>query len=276
MANIHANGKLLLTGEYFVLDGAKSLSLPCQLGQTFRALVGDAPIIRWQSIDHLGKEWFKGTFTWPNGKYISGTDQSVGNRLEQILGVVSDMVKADANSGIQGWDIKTQLEFPGNWGLGSSSTLIAAIAQWQDINPYELLENTFGGSGYDIACAVSDGPILYQRKQPHPIVTPVSFIPSFHDQLYFVYLGKKQNSREGIARYREAGSASGEEVQRMNKLTIDFLAANTLGQFEALIREHEGMVAEKIKLERAKSLHFSDFWLIEISIPFGHVLNRSE
>ena len=33
MKEFRANGKLLLSGEYFVLDGALSLGLPTRLGQ---------------------------------------------------------------------------------------------------------------------------------------------------------------------------------------------------------------------------------------------------
>ena len=32
----------------------------------------------------------------------------------------------------------TQLEFPLEWGLGSSSTLISCISQWLQIDPFDL------------------------------------------------------------------------------------------------------------------------------------------
>ena len=35
----------------------------------------------------------------------------------------------------------------------TSSTLIANLAKWSNVDPYILLSETFGGSGYDIACA---------------------------------------------------------------------------------------------------------------------------
>ena len=60
------------------------------------------------------------------------------------------------------------------------------------------MQNTFDGSGYDIACAQHKSPILYTRKDMNPIVEEVNFNPKFKEQLYFVYLNKKQNSREGI------------------------------------------------------------------------------
>jgi len=33
MASFYSNGKLLITGEYLVLDGAKALALPTKYGQ---------------------------------------------------------------------------------------------------------------------------------------------------------------------------------------------------------------------------------------------------
>ena len=260
MANLHANGKLLLTGEYFVLDGAKALALPCQLGQWFSFVSTRNPTVEWLSLDQERKPWFKGRFAWPSGEYLEGTDPAVGERVQQILKAVRATSGAFQDHGAKGWEIKTRLDFPRYWGLGSSSTLIACVARWKGINPYKLLQDTFGGSGYDIACANADGPILYRRKEPKPVVSYIDFAPSFRDRLYFVYLGKKQNSREGIKRYREGAKTTPDEIKRMNKLTFQFSEAETLEEFNELIREHEAMVGKKIKLERAKTLHFSDFW----------------
>ena len=38
MKEFHANGKLLLTGEYAVLDGAKAIGLPTKRGQSLQIL----------------------------------------------------------------------------------------------------------------------------------------------------------------------------------------------------------------------------------------------
>lgn len=258
MQHFHANGKLLLTSEYFVLDGAIALALPCRFGQTLEITAHDLPLIHWRSFDKAGKMWFEGHFHWPDGKYLKGTDQAVGERLEAIFQAI--LKKGSAIAEAKGWMIETRLEFPRKWGLGTSSTLIANLARWADLDPYQLLENTFGGSGYDLACAIADGPLLYQRSQPNPIVTSVEFNPPFSDQLYFVYLGKKQNSREGIARYRGQGKQTTVEIDRMNQLTASFLKTNELETFEVLIQEHEVIIATKLKLKRAKVLHFPDFW----------------
>ena len=66
------------------------------------------------------------------------------------------------------------------------------MAQWANIDAYILLEMTFGGSGYDIACAQTNSPIIYQLENEIPNFKTVSFNPTFKDQIYFVYLNQKQ------------------------------------------------------------------------------------
>jgi hypothetical protein len=55
-------------------------------------------------------------------------------------------------TGSMGYNITTHLNFPKKMGTGNS-LLINNIAQWLQIDAFTLLNNSFGGSGYDIACA---------------------------------------------------------------------------------------------------------------------------
>ena len=45
-----SNGKLLLTGEYVVLDGALSLAVPTKFGQSMHVENIDQPKIIWKSL----------------------------------------------------------------------------------------------------------------------------------------------------------------------------------------------------------------------------------
>ena len=47
---------------------------------------------------------------------------------------------------------------------------------------------TFGGSGYDVACATADSPIFYHRLSGQAHIQAVDFEPPFVEHLYFVYL----------------------------------------------------------------------------------------
>jgi len=152
------------------------------------------------------------------------------------------------------------LTFPKNWGLGTSSTLINNISNWASVNPYQLLENTFGGSGYDIACAQNKTPILYTLKNSNPIVEKIDFNPEFKNQLYFVYLNKKQNSREGIQRFKILKGNLTSEIKAISNLTNEFVACNNLKDFERLMAEHEKIVSKTLQLKKVQELYFSDYF----------------
>lgn len=255
----HAHGKLLLTAEYFVLDGATALAVPTLPGQrlTLTPVPGE-PCLYWKSVDADGSPWFEAVFTLPDIAVRRTTDDQVAATLRQLLSAIRQW-NPGFLIGEEGVEVTTILEFPRNWGLGSSSTLIYMLSQWSGVDPYLLLAATMGGSGYDIACAAAGSPLLYTLKQGMPVVKPVPFKPVFSDQLYFVYLGRKQNSREGIARYRSIQADREDYAERFSVLTTAFLCATDLATFDSLIREHEQWVASLLGLTRAKDLYFSDF-----------------
>ena len=258
--SFHANGKLLLTGEYFVLDGAKALALPTKLGQSLT--IDDNSMINWlhwASYDEKGKMWFWGGFEFKTLKILDSSDKEIAERLQKILKSIQQF-KPKLFKRKKGVDFKTELEFPREWGLGTSSTLIYNLAKWAEIDPFELLKMTFGGSGYDIACAGAEGSIIYQILNQNPTREGCDFNPSFSKNLYFVYLGKKQNSRDGIARYRELVKNEPHLIEEISNLTHQFLTCQTLSDFEKLITEHESIISKSLQIERAKTLYFQDFW----------------
>lgn len=155
--------------------------------------------------------------------------------------------------------VTTQLEFHKDFGLGSSSTLIANIAQWANVNPYELLWEGFTGSGYDIACANSNGPLLYQLKNKKPIIEQATIDYPFKDQLFFVYLNKKQNSREGIALYRKRNSIPPELIQEISEISVSVAKASSLDTFEELLNKHESIIASLLNTSTVKTNLFADY-----------------
>lgn len=251
----HAQGKLLLTGEYFVLDGALALALPTRLGQHFKVEPGKAGELSWQSYDADGTCWFNAMVEIPSLKILSGEATELAQRLVQVLEQAFLLSETSLES-LAGCAITSQLDFSRHWGLGSSSTLISFVAHLAQVDPYVLLAKTFGGSGYDLACALAKGAIVYQNQ----VADPVAFHPPFADQLYFVYLGKKQNSREGIQRYRALGERVKASLGEINQLTLNVIACTSLGDFEALMLRHEMIVGSMLDLPRAQDLYFSDYW----------------
>ena len=149
----YSPGKLLLTGEYVVLDGAKSLAIPTTFGQSLKITSIPEQVLRWQSVDVNNNIWFQADFELDTtSKVVTNSTLEVAQRLTQILQVVCDLNDGFKDN-FKGTLAITELEFPNNWGLGSSSTLINNLANWAQVDAFKLLKQTFGGSGYDIACA---------------------------------------------------------------------------------------------------------------------------
>ena len=261
---LHANGKLLLTAEYFVLDGAKALALPTKLGQSLTVLPSPDENGHWQSFDADGSMWFEADFSIKNYDILSTNNADVAKQLVEILQtcrVLKSEIATETPPQYKPLKIETHLTFPKNWGLGTSSTLIYNLAKLFNINAFDLLERAFGGSGYDIACAGAERPIFFERRNKEVIFSEVDFKPPFADSLYFVFLNQKQNSREGIARYREKSKQLPPQYfDDISALTDAFFKASSLTDFEKLIVEHEKAVGSIIDLPRAQSLYFNDFW----------------
>src|SRR5690606_10504566 len=188
--DFYNHGKLLITGEYVVLDGAQALAVPTLFGQSLHVTSIDQPLIRWKSKDHEDKTWFQGDFLVSGNSIILRVGQPSSPVAERLQNVLSEANKL--NPGFlhqaKGFEIITKLEFPSSCGLGSSSTLLNNIALLFDIDPYKLLERTFGGSGYDIAAARNDAPIIYQLTGEERSVLNTSFNPGFSENLFFVHL----------------------------------------------------------------------------------------
>jgi len=254
-----SNGKLLISGEYVVLDGAVSLAVPTRYGQslTVEAIAGQKII--WKSLDEKGHVWFKNEFVCHEDKVLSaGANDDISKRLLDILNTAKTLNPNFLKNG-QGLSVITKLDFPRNWGLGTSSTLVNNIANWAQVDAYVLLEHTFGGSGYDIACAQSGTAITYRLNENKPEIAEVDFNLTFKDHLYFVHLNKKQNSREGIKHYREHKEDLAAVITEINAITQKMMVCDTLEAFMGLIERHERIIAKVTQQIPVQKALFGDF-----------------
>ena len=255
----YSNGKLLITGEYLILDGAIGLALPTKMGQNLIVEDTNSNTIHWKSYDADGSIWFEDILSFEEIQDNSITAESVKATLIRILKVANTMnSNVFANSG--GLAVTTQLSFPRNWGLGSSSTLINNIAQWFQIDAFELLHQSFGGSGYDIACAQNNTPITYSIVNAKPKIDQVVFEPEFAKNIYFVYLNQKRNSKSAIAEYHSNKTTQlSEYIGAINALTNDCIQAKDLESFTRAIAQHEIHLSTIVKTETVKNSLFPDF-----------------
>ena len=255
----YSNGKLLITGEYLVLDGAKAFALPTKFGQNLTVENGKNKEISWKSFDSDGTIWFDDVILFSD--ILNKTqfeNQTVKNTLTEILHQAY-ILNPNYLEKSDGYVITTQLTFPRNWGLGTSSTLINNIASWCRIDAFELLQKSFGGSGYDIACAQNNMPITYQLVNQKPIVKKVLFDINFKENIYFVYLNKKQNSRNAIESYYKKKNNLDDVIPEINLITDNILNAIDLQNIEIQLHKHENLISQIVEIPTIKETLFPDF-----------------
>jgi len=256
----YSNGKLLITGEYLVLDGARAFALPTKFGQNLIVENGSNKEIQWKSYNFDEHLWFEDTILFSEIiENVKGSVETVKSTLINILHEAY-LLNPDFVSQAEGYKISTQLTFPKNWGLGTSSTLLNNIAQWTKIDAFTLLKNSFGGSGYDIACAQNDTPIIYRLEENLPIVEIAAFDPDFTQNIFFVYLNKKQNSKAAInAYYNNKNEDLAQNIRDNNKITDAVLHAKTLKEFAIALQKHEIHLSNILEIQTIKEIAFPDF-----------------
>ena len=250
-----------------MLEGATALAVPTKFGQDLSVEKIKEPQLIWASFTKAGDCWFEAVFELPKLRLVQATFNSdsdgsadfIAETLQDIL-LESRKLNPEFLKSEHGFQVKTNLTFPRDWGLGTSSTLINNIAKWAKIDAFQLLWNSFSGSGYDIANAQYNSPILYEVKNQKPVIQKVDFIPSFSDQLFFVHLNKKQDSKDGIARFKEKREKTNNEIQLVSEISRQLIKQQKLSEFEKLIHEHEKIISSIIELPTVKESIFPDYF----------------
>ena len=255
MKSFHSNGKLLISGEYLVLDGALSLALPCKFGQYLNFTEDSNGTLEWISKDMNDTIWFTAYFEAKTLKVLKTSNYNTVKWVKKILEFCNK--NSLTNKSLQG-KIECKLDFPNNWGLGSSSTLLNNLASLYEVNPYDLHFSTTNGSGYDIACAGSNSAITYQVIENIPEVKKMDWSPVFKDEILFIFLKKKQKSNLEVKRFKEL-KKDPDLISRISSITKEIIYSKTIEEFEHLLDEHEAITGQYIQSETVKSKYFSDY-----------------
>ncbi len=240
------------------MDGALALAVPTKAGQSMNIKDGRGSEINWKAYDSTGKIWFDAHFSLYDFSALKTSDEEKAKKLTKLLKECTRQ-NSEFLSAWKGQTVETYLEFPLEWGLGSSSTLIYCLSQWADANPYYLLFNTAGGSGYDIACAYAEGPLLYQLGDESIRIDEVYFNPSFKDHLYFLFLGKKSDSNKAVEEYKSKPKPSDSIVDEISKITEAVVGSKSISEFNQLLSTHEQIIAKIIDQEPILKRSFTDF-----------------
>jgi mevalonate kinase len=257
--NFAANAKLMITGEYLVLKGAESLSLPLKPSQTLQVKEHQGiPSLSWKTIVK-GQHWFEAVFSLDEFVIGNTDDFPTAQNLREILQAAKNLNPAFLSKRIK-FEANSKLDFEVVWGLGSSSSLIVNIAKWAEIDAFELFSKVSSGSGYDIAAASSDSPIVYRYNQGVREIRKLDFYPDFHDHLYFAYLGKKRNSAQAVNSFSKMADRDlSSQITEINAITQAMVSTSELRNFRRCMRDHERIISGIIGIPPIGTKIFSDF-----------------
>lgn len=249
MTTFKASGKLLLFGEYLVLNGANCLAIPLQFGQKMQVENVDDNCIYWESYSQ-NKCWFSAILD-DDFSIVKTSNHAIATTLQKIFHTIKNQ-----NPTINFHNkFKVEADFNLNWGLGSSSTLISLLSQWSDVDAYELQRNSFGGSGYDIACATTEKPIIYSKQS---ITKTVDLSPTITQHLLFIYSGKKQNSRVAINNYKRK-IVPNNAINTINCIIDEAIQTEDIVTFENQIYQAESLLAGILNIQPLKEQIFIDY-----------------
>jgi mevalonate kinase len=254
--NFQSSGKLLITGEYLVLKGATSLAVPLVFNQSLDTNNTGTPFLHWKSNEN-GNTWFETKIDTSLFEIIETTDSETAIFLLELL-IAATLINPDFINRIAGASVISEMDFKREWGFGSSSSLISNIAYWAEVDPFELHKLVSVGSGYDVVTSRSDGPLFFTKKGDSNKTSKVEFNPPFKNDIYFVFLGKKQDSAKSVALFNRRKKSYRSEIRLISEITKHIAHSQHLLDFEFYLKEHEQILSSVLKKKTIKETIFSD------------------
>ena len=252
-----SHGKLLITGEYFILKGAKALCIPTIYYQSLKVNEIDENILKWKSFDNNKNLWLQAEFLLSDLSLLTKPTNEV-LFLQKLLLNIKKFNSKLFNLNI-GYDIESSMNFNKEWGLGSSSTLISNLSKWAKIDPFDLLWSVSNGSGYDIASSIVNKPILYQLNNKKPEYSKIKFYPSFHENLFFIYRNNKQKTNIEIDYFNKYVLFDNDVLDKISLLTKKIIDCKNLLDFQKLIINHEKILSTSLNKKTIKEELFIDY-----------------
>jgi len=255
-AAYYSCGKLLISGEYLILRGARGLALPTSKGQHLEVSPIEVDLFEFESLDEQGENWFRARYSLPELMLISSNSEPQAIKLQSLLKLIQQQKPRFFKKG-GGLRFISKLDFARDWGLGSSSTFINNLAQWAEMDPFQLSEQSFGGSAYDVVTAQEGQPILYNRVGNSYNVISASISRDLHPRLWFIHMGQKQDSAAEVARFAEL-SVSDRDIDEVTRLSEQMASTDSLESFENCIERHE-ILLSRILGTKSASERFADY-----------------
>ncbi|MHC1706643.1 MAG: GYDIA family GHMP kinase [Bacteroidales bacterium] len=249
---LYANGKLLLTAEYLVLNGARALAWPVKFGQKLRVTPLNRPIIQWTSEDIYGT-WLKVEFSLNEFDLIS---ENIGNSsFARKLLLAARSLNPEFLAGNQGYSYEFHLNYPRNWGLGSSSSLIWLISRLAGVDEFELFYKVSGGSGYDVACASRKLPFFFTMGNPAPVIENTNIGKALQEHCVFAFSGHKQDTQSEVDIFRKYTVSFHSYISEINAIGEAISKENDELKLCGLVKEHEKIMSEILQKPSVSGLY---------------------
>ena len=252
-----SNGKLLITSEYLVMKGAMALAIPAKLDQELNVISTNSDFVNWKSFNKDNQIWYEEKFFLDKGTLIyHGEKNKMSDLIVRLFDYIHKFNKPEKSIGNEFiWKINFNI----NWGLGSSSTLINNLSKWAKVNPYKLLFSVFNGSGYDIACCDKSNPVIFQKKDDYLSVSDTTFKPNFLNNLFLIFLNKKQDTQKSVQNFLETDQSLSEGINQINEIVHEIENVKDITTFESLIERHEKIIANILQMPTIQNEKFPDY-----------------
>ena len=252
-----SNGKLLITSEYLVMKGAMALAIPAKLEQELNVISTNSDFVNWKSFNKNNQIWYEEKFFLDKGNLIYNSQK---NKMSDLIVHLFDYIHTfNSPEKSIGNEFIWKINFDRNWGLGSSSTLINNLSKWAKVNPYKLLFSVFNGSGYDIACCDKSNPIIFQKKDGYLTVSNTTFNPNFLNNLFLIFLNKKQDTQKSIQNFLKTDESFNEGINQINEIVHEIENVKNITTFESLIERHEKIIANILQTPTIQNEKFPDY-----------------
>lgn len=244
-----APGKLLLSGEYAVLDGAQAISCPSHKGQFLEVQEkAKSSTLEWHALTEDDHCWLQLSLS-SEGEILQSNDSA---KAELIRDLLLDAFDGEIPVGLR---VETKLNFKREWGLGSSSTLIALVAKWAQKDAMDLFFKHLKGSGYDVATALEKKPISYQIIADKKANWAQVSLPKVLEKSYFLYLGEKQISSTEVVRYVNL-ERKPDLIKSISQLSAALLSISSEKELIDWMAKHEQITGQLIQQEGHREKRF--------------------
>ncbi len=239
------------------MEGATGLAVPVIWGQGMKVTESQGAGINWTTKDHKGDKWFECKLNLIDLAIEKTNDEEKAQFIQSLIKSAAQL-NSDFLSKWKKHKVTCDLEFDPSWGLGTSSTLIANLAVWAELSPFELFFDTQEGSGYDVAAAMAEEPLLYQKNDDELSFETFEWNKDLMDAIYVFYQGQKQSSLEEVRAWKSNRTWKKKDVKQVSDISESLADCENEADAIMLLGDQVKLM-ERILDRTAYDGRFSDF-----------------